>query len=90
MAPRWVLYYPAALYFFVNKSDTQLATALETGLERAIADGSMLQLFRQHFQQDIEAADLPNRQVLPLTNPTISATMPLHRPELWFDRQKGY
>jgi hypothetical protein len=90
VAPRWVLYYPAALYFFVNKSDTQLATALETGLERAIADGSMLQLFRQYFQQAIIAADLPNRQVVPLTNPTLSATMPLHRPELWFDRQKGY
>ncbi len=90
VAPRWALHYPAAWYFFVNKFDIQLATALETGLERAIADGSMLQLFRQHFQQVITAADLPNRQVVSLTNPTISASMPLHRPELWFDRQKGY
>lgn len=67
----------------------QLVIALETGLARAIVVGSMLQLFRHYFQPAIIVAALSNRQVLSLTNPTSSASMPLHRPELWFDRHKG-
>lgn len=90
IAPRWVLHYPAASYFFVRKSDTQLANAIASGLEVAIADGSMKQLFVQHFGAAIDKAQLSDRQIIELQNPELPATAPLHRQELWFDPKLGY
>lgn len=90
VAPNWVLHYPAALYFFVRKQDDELATAIESGLEAAIADGSMRQLFLQHFQQTIELSALGQRQVVELKNAELPPQTPLQRAELWFDPNKGY
>jgi len=90
VAPRWVLHYPAALYFFVRKQDDELAQAIEQGLETAIADGSMQQLFLQHFQQNIAQAEFGQREIVALKNATLPAETPLHRAELWFDPTKGY
>jgi hypothetical protein len=89
-APKWVLYYPAALYFFVNKNNTVLAQHLEQGLRLAIADGSMKQLFLQHFGAALQQAALPERTVLRLDNPLLTPETPLSELELWFDPQKGY
>lgn len=89
-SPKWVLYYPAVLYFFVNKNNTKLAQDIENGLRIAIADGSMKQLFLQHFGAAIQQADLPNRTVLRLHNPLLTPDTPLSEHELWFDPQKGY
>lgn len=90
VAPRWVLHYPAALYFFVRKQDDELARAIESGLETAIADGSMNQLFLQHFQQVIEQSAFEQREIIELHNAELPSETPLQRPELWFDPKKGY
>jgi len=90
VAPRWVLHYPAALYFFVRKEDQQLAQAIEKGLEQALADGSMRTLFLQHFSTAIEQAQLTDRQVLQLNNPLLPAATPLQRTELWFNPLEGF
>jgi hypothetical protein len=90
VAPRWVLHYPAALYFFVRKGDDELAQAIEKGLEVAIADGSMKQLFLQHFQTALDSAKIYDRQVVSLTNITLPHTTPIKRMELWYDPVKGY
>lgn len=90
VAPELALYYPAASYFFVRKSDVKLAQAIEKGLEQAISDGSMQQLFNSYFQQAIDKADFKNRQVVELTNPELPAQTPLHRTELWFNPKTGY
>ncbi len=90
VAPKWVLHYPAALYFFVQKDNIELANALEIGLLRAIEDGSMQQLFSQHFSSAIQQADLKSRTVIQLTNPILPAETPLKNKALWFDPQLGY
>lgn len=90
VAPRWVLHYPAALYFFVRKGDHQLAQAISQGLEQALADGSLRQLFQQHFHQAIDQAQLTQRQVIHLQNPQLPAATPLQRPELWFQPEQGF
>lgn len=90
VAPRWVLHYPAALYFFVRKEDQQLAQAIEQGLEQALADGSLRALFLQHFATAIEQAQLTERQVLQLNNPLLPATTPLQRADLWFNPAEGF
>ncbi|MEN0035726.1 MAG: diguanylate cyclase [Cellvibrio sp.] len=90
IAPKWVLYYPAPLYFFVRRDNTQLAHAIEQGLETAIRDGSMRQLFEQHFNQDIARAQLQQRKVVRLHNPLLTPETPLTRSELWFSPEQGF
>lgn len=84
VADRVVLHYPEALYFFVNKSNTALAAAIEKGLRIAIADGSMEALFQQYFGAAIERAGLQRRTIVRLTNPLLPAATPLAEPALWF------
>jgi hypothetical protein len=79
-----VLHYPEALYYFVNKSNTALAAAIEKGLRIAIADGSMDALFQRHFGPAIARAALERRTVLTLHNPLLPAATPLAEPALWF------
>ena len=79
-----VVRYPAALYFFVNKKNTALAKALETGLERAIADGSYEKLFQQFYGDAIRRSKLATRKAIKLENPYLPPGMPLQRKELWF------
>ncbi|MDX1538930.1 hypothetical protein [Arsukibacterium sp.] len=86
----WALYYPAPLYFFVSKEKPELAQAIEQGLRAAMADGSMKQLFLQHFADYIARAALDKRQVIQLINNDLSNSTPLTDKSLWFDPKKGY
>lgn len=81
-----LLYYPAASYFFVAPHDDRLAERLELGLERALEDGSLTGLFRQHpvNRRAFEKAALLKRRVLRLENPLLPDKTPLDRPELWW------
>ena len=72
------------MYFFVNRSNPTLAKLIETGLQRAIADGSFNQLFLLHYQPVIEQLDIPNRRVFELENPLLTAETPTEDSRLWF------
>ncbi len=80
-----LLYYPAAIYFFVNKKDAALAQAIETGLSKAMADGSFDALFYERFGDVIKRANLRGRVAIALTNPLLPAATPLGRKALWLD-----
>lgn len=82
------LHYRAAVYYFVNKDNTKLATALQKGLDRAIADGSFDKLFHQYNDSLIKRADLGKRVILELNNPLLPDETPLQRKELWFQPGK--
>jgi len=86
----WALYYPAPLYFFVSRDKPELAQAIEQGLRAAIADGSMKQLFLQHFADAITRAALTKRQVIQLLNNDLTNITPLTDTSLWFDPVVGY
>ncbi|MBC3873244.1 type 2 periplasmic-binding domain-containing protein [Undibacterium flavidum] len=90
VAPKWVLHYPAPLYFFVSREKPALAAAIERGLLAAIKDGSMRQLFQQHFGESIAHANLSQRTVLTLTNPFLTEATPLQRADLWFSPALGF
>lgn len=81
--PHLLLRYPSALYFFVHPGNTALAQALETGLERAQADGSLQRLFDQAHGATLAGLALDRRVVLALRNPLQPPGLPLHRCELW-------
>lgn len=82
--PHLVLRYPAADYFFVSRANTRLADQIRQGLEAAIADGSMDQLFYRHYGALLREAALDKRRVIELTNPLLPPETPLARKELWF------
>ncbi len=81
---RLAVSYPTAMYFFVNKKNKTLAKLIETGLERAIADGSFDTLFEQTYGPVLEKARMTQRRVFELNNPLLPDDTPLERPELWY------
>lgn len=78
-----VLHYPAAYYFFVDKSNVALKDAVEKGLNMAVSDGSFDKLFMEYFGDVVERAKLSERKVISLPNPYMSDKTPLERKELW-------
>lgn len=84
VSPHLALRYPAAVYFFVAPDNDALAEALETGLERAIADGSFEALFEEWYGDALERARLDSRVILDLDNPLLPEQTPLEREALWF------
>lgn len=81
-----MLAYKMPFYFFVAKENTELARDIETGLNKAIADGSFDKAFMNSASvKDVfEKANMQNRQVFYIDNPTLTSQTPLDRKELWF------
>ena len=78
------LHYPAAMYFFIKRSDATFAADLRRGLDMALADGSMQVLFERHYGSAIRRAGLGRRTVIELKNPLLSPETPLDDRRLWF------
>lgn len=80
-----LLKYKVTSYFFVAKDNKALATRLETGLRRALADGSFDALVISHPTHNamLAQAGLERRRVIEIDNPTLPAATPLDQPELW-------
>jgi hypothetical protein len=83
--PTLLVHYPFALYFFVHPGNEALAGALERGLERALADGSMKTRFLAEYSDEIAALHLTARRRVELGNAELPEQTPLSRRELWFD-----
>ncbi len=80
-----VLRYPAAYYFFVDRSNLALRNALEKGLDIAIRDGSFDKLFNRYFGDIVARSRLEERRIISLPNTNMSDETPLHRRDLWMD-----
>lgn len=85
VAPNIALRYPAAMYFFVRQSNKALADRIETGLRRAISDGSFDEAFNGYMQQHLQQANLENRVVIRLSNPLLPEETPLEDSALWYN-----
>lgn len=79
--------YKMPFYLFVSPSNRKLATDLELGLNRAIADGSFDKVFYSdpNIKDVLDKANMKNRKVFYLENPFLTKETPLDRTELWFD-----
>lgn len=75
------LNYQAAYYFFVNKQNPQIASAVNRGLLLAVEDGSFDEVFQQYFGEYLTKAQLEKRQILRLSNPYFAE---LPDPRLWY------
>lgn len=82
-----LLIYKMDLYLYTSKDNKKLAKEFEDAFNKAIADGSFDKLFYSSPQVKdiIEKANMKNRKVFYLDNPTLSKETPLDRKELWAD-----
>ncbi|PUA30893.1 MAG: hypothetical protein B0W54_06120 [Cellvibrio sp. 79] len=80
-----MLYYPAALYFFVNKSNEALAVRIETGLEKLIDSGEFDEFFYRHPRVNFGLENLTSRRVIKLDNPFLPPEVPVNNPRYWID-----
>ncbi|MDE1463713.1 hypothetical protein [Spartinivicinus poritis] len=80
-----MLYYPAPIYFFVNKSNKKLASRIETGLWIAIKQGDFDRLFYNHpsHASTLRSAKMENRIIFTLKNPLLPLETPIDNEILW-------
>lgn len=78
------IYYPTALYFFVNKGNTTLARLIETGLQMAIEDGSFDALFMSTYEDSLNLLDLSHRSTIVLDNTLLPPQTPVENQSLWY------
>jgi len=79
--------YTAPNYYFVSKSKPELAKQLTDLLNELVENGD----FAKYFFEDEEVnnalsrANVKNRTVFDIENPTLSENTPIHRKALWFN-----
>ena len=83
-----LLYYPAAIYFFVNKENEALAQRIEKGMEILIDNGKFDQFFYNHPRFSSGMEKLKNRRIIYLQNPSLPAETPVNNPRYWIDLKR--
>lgn len=84
LEPSMALYYPTAMYYFVSGSNKTLANLIETGLNRAIGDGSFDALFESTYAPILESLGVNDRKIFTLENPLLPIETPLTNSALWY------
>jgi hypothetical protein len=80
-----LLYYPTAIYFFVNKDNEALAKRIETGLEKLIDNGNFDAFFYSHPRVSSGLEHLIHRRVIHLKNHLLPAATPVNNPRYWIN-----
>ena len=84
LEPSMALYYPTAMYYFVSSSNKTLANLIETGLNRAIEDGSFDALFESTYAPILASLGINERKIFTLENPLLPIETPLTYSALWY------
>ena len=84
LEPSMALYYPTAMYYFVSGSNKTLANLIETGLNRAIDDGSFDALFESTYAPILASLGVNERKIFTLENPLLPIETPLANSALWY------
>lgn len=80
-----LLYYPAPIYFFVNKNNEALAQRIEQGLAKIIANGDFDRFFYRHARiaPALKALQAHPRRLFELTNPDLPADSLVGEESYW-------
>lgn len=86
-----VIIYPMPIYFFVNKSNTELASLIETNFNAMIDDGVFDEYFYNFpmIQTALNKAQLGNRVQHHIENPFITQETPTQEKKYWLDLSKA-
>ena len=82
IADNIAIYTYLPMYFYVSKSQPELAGRIEYGLKKLHATGQFDRLFKEHFWSALKLLDLNHRKVFVLSNGNIDAT--------YFEQDKPY
>ena len=82
-----LIQYTAPNYFFVAKDNTKLAQQLTDIFNELIENGDFVKLFfkDEEVTNALNKANVKNRIIFKIDNPTLSPKTPITRKELWFD-----
>lgn len=83
LEPNFVIEYPSATYFFLNKNNTVLYKLISKGLKMAVADGSLQALFDKTYGSILDDLGIADRILLQLDNPLLPKQTPVNNPLLW-------
>lgn len=85
-----VLVYPFGRFFYVKKGNKELRAAIESGMEAALADGSLQKLLVSHsmFKDAFFKANLKSRTVIRIDSPGMPEGFKTIDKKWWFDPQK--
>lgn len=84
LEPSLAIYYPTAMYYFVSNNNKTLAHLIETGLQRAIEDGSFDELFQSTYMPILDEINMDERTVFSIENPLLPNDTPLSNEALWY------
>ena len=79
------IYYPYPVYFFVGKDNLGVAKVIESGLNQALADGTLKTLFLRYHQDLLEKLDFSKRRVFYLSNSSLPEDAVVKNRDWWFD-----
>jgi len=83
--PHLLLSYPAAIYFFVNKNNDELARRIERGWDIILANSEFDHFFYNHSRVSGGLQHLDShKQVIRLANPERPDIFPFERTEYWY------
>jgi len=86
VAPGFAFYYPYPVYYFVNKKNPELADRIERGLIISLKNGMFKKHFLDFYSTVIKQADLKNRKVFTLKNPTLPQGTPAPDTSWWLEQ----
>jgi hypothetical protein len=78
------LYFATPTYFFVSPNYPELVDRIQTGMLEIIEDGTFDKIFYDYHDEFIRRADLPNREIFVVDNPTLTAETPIEDRSLWY------
>ncbi|WP_421180191.1 hypothetical protein [Aeromonas enteropelogenes] len=80
-----LLRYPFAQFFFISPNNPKLAKAIQTGLERAYADGSFMKFFNENprIREALASANLDRRVTIKLDNPDMTPLLQRIPAQYW-------
>lgn len=82
--PKIALRYPSATYFFVNKRNKTLAKLVETGLMRAIEDGSFDAHFETFYASRLRSLETSGLVYFELNNQLLPPETPVSDQRFWY------
>lgn len=82
--PTKALYMPIPYYLFVSPKNKKLAKRIEEGIHKIIENGRFEELFNLYYKETLEKANLSQRVIYKVPNPTLSDKTPLHVEKYWF------
>lgn len=72
IVPNLIIYYPFPVHFNISINYPELATRIDKGLQIALADGSLSELFNQFFSAEIALLKNPDNRIFYLKNNAIT------------------